>query len=374
MPQLLPAAPVTIPSELAFAPVSRIINYQNKLHVFNSSNATSVTTDNPQVLSVKINSNDWLNPKSSYFRFKQKITSSATTSKVATTKNSIASCFKRISVLIDGRVVEDIREYAVIHRMIMDCSVETGNRSNFSQGYSDTITDRNQVTTTGSEVSNEIQFTLSCLSGILNSDKMLPLFAIPEIEIQVELNSADEIIYDTTDTTDLVPTVTISNFAYVADLNTMPGSYNKLVLDAINSVGLEFMVPSFDVHTFSLTTSQSYELSIANNSKSVKAFYFFQRTSVNINDVDADYEFIEDSLDTSQLRVGSDMYPLQAQQHAGGAQSWEELAKSLTKDVFPGAKSQYNITRAEYTGSASTKAYYGWDLEKFITSNSSSIF
>lgn len=369
MPQLLPQAPVSIPGALAFAPVSRVINSQNKLHVFNASNATSVDSDNPQVISVKVNSNDWLNPKSSYFRFKQKIASSAVTSKVLTNKNSIASCFKRISILIDGRVVEDIREYAVIHRMIMDTSVDTGNRSNFSQGYSDTITDRNQVTTTGSAVSNEIQYTLNCLSGILNSDKLIPLFAVPEIEIQVELNSADEICYDTTDTTDLVPTVTISNFAYVADLAMMPGSYNKLVLDAINSSGLEFMVPSFDTHTFTLSTATSYELSIHNNSKSVKSFYFMQRASANIGDVDADYSFIEDSLDTSQLRVGADFYPLSAMQHAGGAQSFEELAKALQRDAFPGAKTEYNITKAEYT---TGKAYYGWDLEKFITAGASS--
>jgi hypothetical protein len=368
MPQLLPEAQVSIPPELAFAPVSRVINSQQKLHVFNASNATSVDTDNPQVISVKVNSNDWLNPKSSYFRFKQKLGSSAVTSKVLTSKNSIASCFKRISVLIDGRVVEDIRDYHIIHRMIMDTSVDEGNRSNWGQGYSDTITDRNQVTTTGSAVSSEKEYTLNVLSGILNSDKLIPLFSIPEIEIQVELNSPDEICYNSTDTTDLVPTVTISNFAYVAELHMMPGSYNKLILDVVQQSGLDFLVPSFDIHTFSLTTDTSYELSIANNSKSVKAFYFMQRASANINDVDADYSFIQDSLSTSQLRVGSDFYPLSAMHHDNGSQSFEELAKALQRDFFPGAKTEFNITAAQYT---TGKAYYGYDLEKFITANAS---
>ncbi|MHA2183041.1 MAG: hypothetical protein ACXAAH_16610, partial [Promethearchaeota archaeon] len=178
MPQLLPEAQVSIPAELAFAPISRVINSQQKLHVFNASNATSVSTENPQVISIKVNSNDWLNPKSSYLRFKHKLTSSAITSKVLTAKDSIASAFKRISVLIDGRVVEDIREYSIIHRMIMDSSVDIGNRSNWSQGYSSTITDRNQVTTTGSEVSSEKEYCLNVLSGILNSDKLIPLFAV----------------------------------------------------------------------------------------------------------------------------------------------------------------------------------------------------
>lgn len=364
MPQLLPEAQVSIPAELAFAPVSRVINSQQKLHVFNASNATSVDTDNPQVLSVKVNSNDWLNPKSSYFRFKQTL-AHTTAGKVLTNKNSIASCFKRISILIDGRVVEDIRDYHVIHRMIMDTSLDEGNRSNWGQGYSDTITDRNQQSGSGS---SQKEYTLNVLSGILNSDKLIPLFAIPEIEIQVELNSPDEICYNSTDTTDLTPTVTVTSFAYVAELHMMPGSYNQLILNAINSSGLDFLVPSFDVHTFSLNTATSYELSVANNSKSVKSFYFFQRAAANINDVDADYSFIEDSLETSQLRVGSDFYPLSAMHHSNGAQSFEELAKALQRDFFPGAKTEFNITAAQYT---TGKAYYGFDLEKFITANAS---
>jgi hypothetical protein len=369
MPSLLPEAQVSVPASLAFAPVSRVINSQQKLHVFNASNATSVSTQNTQVMSIVVNSNDWLNAKSSYLRFKHKLTSSAVTSKVLTAKNSIASAFKRISILIDGRTVEDIRDYNIIHRMIMDTSIDNGNRSNWGQGYSDTITDRNQLTTTGSEVSSEKEYCLNVLSGILNSDKLIPLFGVPEIEIQVELNAADEACYNSTDTTDLDPTVTISNLAYCAELHMLPGSYNSLVLDAINQSGLDFMVPSFDIHTYTLTTADSYEISIANNSKSVKALYFMQRASDNINDVDADYSFIQDGLDTSQLRVGSDFYPLSAMHHTNGAQSFEELSKALQRDFFPGAKTEYNITRAEYiTG----KAYYGYDLEKFITSNATS--
>jgi hypothetical protein len=185
------------------------------------------------------------------------------------------------------------------------------------------------------------------------------------MEIQFKLNSADEIAYNSTDANDLDPEITISNMAYVMELHQLPASYSQTVMQHINQQGLDYMIPSWEIHNFSLTTDQSYEQTIANNSKSVKAVYFMQRASANVNKVDSDYSFITDSLDSFQLRIGSEFYPLE-ECHVG-AQSWGELVKALQRENNPAVSNQYNITKAEY---ASGKSYFGIDLEKFITSNS----
>ena len=364
MPRLI-NSPGTLPQSLDFQPVLRAIDTTQSLQTFNSNNSTSVSASAPSTLSIRMNSTKWYNAKSSYFMFNA-TNSHTTASKVGTFKNGISSLFKSLTVLNNGVVIEQIREYGVLSRLMQITQVSPAATSNWDIGY-EPVADR-PPTSSGGAVSTVRSYTMQPLAGFLSSDYLIPLWALGEIEIRLELNSANEGVINLTDGVELTGAdFTISNFKYIVETHDLPASYNRKVQDHINAVGLSYSLQSFDTVTFNANTGTTQDTTISNNAKSVKSVFVAMRASANLNKTDAEYNFIKDTLDTVQLRIGGLHYPQEEQDT--GAQSWKELIKSVQREGH--LSSHFDITSDQYAGvmnptlEEGNKFLIGWDTEKF---------
>ena len=367
MPRLVNSE-AKLPSQLSFAPLFRSIDSVQSLQVFNANNSSIVTTANPQTITIKINSNKWMNGKSSYLKFGLQIQHS-TGGKVGTLMQNVGTVFRRMTTLIGGRVIEIVDDHNVISRIIAESQANPASTSNWGSGYGP-VADRLN-TAAGGAITAVKNYTMQPLSGLLNSDELVPLWALSELEIRLELNDAFDSMFNSTDSVNLTsPIVTIVNPAYVCELHDLPMSLNNLTQNHINQVGLTYNMPSFDATQFNIQRPTSLDQTIANNAKSAKTVWFVQRTALNRSESKLDYDFIKDGLASFNLKIGGNWYP--NEEITTDSWAWEELVKSFQREGH--YTSNFNITQDEYNGDATpdaeggNKAIYGIDLEKFCGS------
>ena len=382
MSKLSNLAVAQLPPELVLSTqIDRTLDSVQQLTTFNAGNTAEVSTLNPSNIEIKINSNMWLNPSSSYFRFNATLRRTGGAGG-AISANGAASFFKRIRIEVDGRSVETLDDYNTMARFLYYTGSEHNDKqSNWSQGYGQECLDVTSAPTEGTERlylasgTNTVtrEFTMNIASGLLSYNKLIPLMGFPEITIIFELANVGECYYSAVAST--IPELVITNMKYVAELHQLPGSFNQQVMRSIENGGLEFSVPSWDTRTINLTAATASEEEIVSSVKSVKAIYFAQRKeigkAVGASDAVGDINFTQDYLESFQLRIGSHYYP-NTECHVG-AQAFEELTKSRQRDLTPMFKTGYQITLNEYSkevvgAGVLGKACYGLDLEKFLSS------
>ncbi len=366
MPRLINSEP-QLPAALSFGPILRSIDSSQSLQNFTANNSTSVSASQPQVISVRVNTSKWLNPLSSYFMFDMSLTHTLT-SKVATLKNGVASCFRSLTILSNGVVIEQIREHHILSRIIALSQASPASTSNWDTGYEVTA-DRPSAATGANSTTRT--YTIQPLSGFLSNMELIPMWAMGELEIRLELNTAAEAMLNITDTgAELTaPDFTISSFKYVAELHDLPGSFNRLVQDVIEEGGLSYKIGTYDTVTYNISAADDHNTTISNNAKSVKSVFAVQRAAAEIgaSSTRTEYSFITDNLTSTQLLVGGQHYPLEAM--PVGAQSWKELVKSVQREGH--YTSTFDIAQDEYRGTATPdieggqKFVVGMDLEKF---------
>lgn len=364
MPRLI-NSPGTLPQSLDFQPVLRAIDTTQSLQTFNSNNSTSVSASAPSTLSIRMNSTKWYNAKSSYFMFNA-TNLHTETGETGTFKNGISSLFKSLTVLNNGVVIEQIREYGVLSRLMQITQVSPAATSNWDIGY-EPVAERPTTAVNGT-VTTARSYTMQPLAGFLSSDYLIPLWSLGEIEIRLELNSANEGIINPDITNTLAGAdFTISNFKYIVETHDLPASYNRKVQDHINAVGLSYSLQSFDTVTFNANTGTTQDTTISNNAKSVKSVFVALRPATNLNNTIQEYNFIKDTLDTAQLRIGGLHYPQEEMDTR--AQAWKELIKSVAREGH--LSSHFDITSDQYAGVFNPTAekgntfLIGWDTEKF---------
>ena len=362
-----------LPAQLDFQVPLRGIDSKQTLQNFTANNSTSISGSNPQTIVVRMNSSKWLNTGSSYFMFDATVTQTTATI-IASPRKGVGCFFKSMTILNNGTVIEQIRDYATLDRLINISQIEAGSDNNWDQGY-ELIANRN--TTTGSGTSTTREYTLQPIAGFLSSEMMIPLFALGEIEIRLEVNSVAEAIFNATDTSTTAITggdFSISNFKYVAELHDMPVSFNRLTQDVINSTGLAFQLATFDTLPFTSTVSQAQSIKIQNNSKSVKSTFAVQRLAANFSSAQA-YSYVLDNLSHTQLKIGGDYYPLVA--NKVGAQQYKEYLKAIqrqgkTVNRLDISGTEYKTDIAANAAGAkenSSKCVVGYDRELFCGTN-----
>ena len=366
MPRLVDSSP-QLPPALSFGPVLRSIDSSQSLQNFTANNSTSVSASSPQVISVRINTSKWLNPLSSYFMFDLTLQHTLGTA-AGTLKDGVASCFRSLTILSNGVVIEQIREHHILSRIVALSQTSPASTSNWDTGYEATAT--RAQTAVGGAVTTARSYTIQPLSGFLSNMELIPMWAMGELEIRLELNTGAEALLNITNSTELTaPDFTISSFKYVAELHDLPGSFNRLVQDVVNEGGLAYKIGTYDTVTYNIQTATENTTTISNNAKSVKSIFAVQRAAAEIS-ADAtttEYSFITDNLQSTQLLVGGQHYPLEAM--PVGAQSWKELVKSVQREGH--YSSNFDIAQDEYRGTATPgieggqKFVVGMDLEKF---------
>ena len=354
-----------LPPQLDFQPILRSLDTKQSLQAFNANNSTSVSASAPTSISVRINSNKWANFTESYFQFDVTLQHTLA-AKVGGIKKSIGSLFRSVTILNNGTQIEQIRERHVLERIIALSSTSPAATSNWNTGYEATAT--RQQTAAGGAVTAATTYTMQPLSGFLSSQIAVPLWAMGEIEIRLELNTAAEAMINITDNVALTgPDFTISAFKYMCELHELPSSYNQSIQDEIKKGGLPYKLSTYDMLTFNVARNSSESVTIANNAKSVKSIWAVQRAASNLSQTQEEYSFVLDGLATTQLRVGGDHYPLE--ELPVGAPAWKELVKSFQRQE--NYSSHYDITGPEYKSTATPgreggqKWINGFDQEKF---------
>lgn len=370
MPRLVNSEP-QLPAALSFGPILRSIDSNQSQQLFLANNSTSISASSPSTISVRINSSKWLNPLSSYFQFDLSLSHTLAGAE-ATFKKGVASCFRSFTLLNNGIPIEQIREYAILSRIIALSQTSPTSVSNWDTGFEET-SDRLTTSTTliDSKFSSTTQtFIMQPLSGFLSNPELIPLFALGELEIRFELNTAAEAMLNITNSTELTsPDFTVSNFKYSAELHDLPSSFNRLVQDVISEGGLSYRIGSYDTITYNISTSTEITQVIPNNAKSVKSIWAVQRKAAEIvdNATTTEFSFETDGLESVQLLVGGQNYPLEAL--PVGAACWKEFTKSWQRAGH--YSSHFDISRDEYAGLATAtieggqKFIVGLDQEKF---------
>ena len=367
MPRLVNTTP-QLPGQLEFSPVFRSIDSTQSLQNFSSNNSTAITSTNPSAISVRMNSSKWANFMSSYFQFDVTCSAVGSTGEVAALTQGVASLFRSMTILNNGVVIEQIREYATLSKLIAYSQVSPASTSNWAEGYEATAT--RLQTAAGGAVTAARRYTMQPLSGFLSSVNPVPLWAMGEIEIRLELSPAAEALFEITSapgTALTLPEFTISNFKYKVELHDLPASYNQIVQRDIQESGLPFKLATYDMLTINIARNSSEEITISNNAKSVKSIWAVQRQASNLSNTVSEYNFLADGLSTHQLRIGGEHYPLE--ELDVGAPSWMEMVKSFQREGS--YSSHYDITSAQYQGTFvptiedANKFIVGYDLEKF---------
>lgn len=349
---------VQLPEVAKFNKVARLIESEQKLSVVNAQGSQTYDSESPTTIRIDLPRSGYLNAKESYFSTDLKLTI-ATDGASDGIKPGAMSLFKSVKVYIGGRLVEFINDSHVLARMISEVTMDNDSETHaqWSKGYDSGA----NLDSTYVDAFANVCFTTP--SGFLNSDKLIPLWALPPVSVELEMNtSAEAVVYGTFAAGDKYE---LQNVKYHAEIHELPRDYNAAVSQEINDGGLEILFDQWEstAHVLSQATEQAYNVS--SSARSATGVFMCQRANTNLNDGDADYSFIRDDLEKIQLEIGPNVYPNQAIDT--GAQAFLELQKAV-KHSLKGALQPANITRAEYYSSGG-KSFYGINLERFLSAN-----
>ena len=351
---------VALPQEAQFQQVNRLVSSQQRLTTVYADTTAAVSSASPVQLRVELPKTGYLNPAQSYFTVQVKVSSGATTT-TECLKQGVMSAFRSCRVSIGGRLVEHITNAYIWSRMMFEClnGDDTTDNSAWMSGYDSAA---NRTAQQKDPVGEWVRYSFKIPSGLLSSQKLLPLWAMPQVAVEFEFNGSNEGVLVNSSNSD--EEFSLRNLQYKAELHDMSPEYNAAILAQINSAeGLEVMFPSIECHTRTLDTSTQQNFEIASTVRSAKTLFLCQRANSNISDVDADYSFIRDSLDEVQLEIGSQVYPNIPTKT--GSESFAELQKALKRQL--GAEiPMSSISYSEYYSSGG-KHFIGYDLERFLT-------
>ena len=197
------------------SPGASYVTNRRSVSFFPSGSDTYSSTSGVKVIKIKLNGTDWLDPSTVKVMF--------TINNVTTTMNFLSgvhSFFRRLRVVCNGQIVEDIDDYnrvCEMFNMLQSSSVRTNDEieavSRWDGGTQETL-----------DAGKSRKVGMKLCSGLLNQTKMLPIRYCP-LEIELELVNA------VGDAQDGSIAWTISDVQLKADLctldNALENSYAK---------------------------------------------------------------------------------------------------------------------------------------------------
>lgn len=348
------------------------------------------------VIRLELPSQAWLDPTAGYFSFKTSIIAGANNLSIDPSvpnsfrrndrsvaypnygvnfpdqgvvfKPGIQCIFDRIRVLAGTTVLEDIQDYNILHRIMLE-SVSTklwrDTEGDLYEGVYDPANkkqyyknmdyhallpnDENTTNTDGHE------YIVRPLVGILNAGKYLPLKYMPQLTFEFYMAHQNDCLWSTTNyihpTTGtvaeraLVPlnhianshrqphknntaiinshtavvndtpadfpnaTYTVKDFKYHAHFIHPIKDYDAAVGRQIESSGLDLYHSSWRVHTRNLESVGKLTVSIQERAESLKSILAVMRNGATINDNRFDFSFAANGIETYQWKIGSENLP-----------------------------------------------------------------
>ena len=242
------------------------------------------------IIEVDLGNRGWCDPQSISIRYKVSATSAATSS-TAMIGTPVYTPFQRVATLVGGASIDSVNQYNQVAHVLTTGNLGVSEKYGLQgcYGYSNGVADGGNAVATylsGNAafldgrlspvaVNTADVYTASApLIGTLltNSEKMLPLFAMPQIRFQFTLDSLTNMYVDSTQNAQnpafaLLPATvfTISNFELCYSMCDLGSSVEKMVYD---------MGQAISIKSHGLSNSA---VSVASGTVGSQSFVFNQR-------------------------------------------------------------------------------------------------
>lgn len=335
----------------------------------------------------------FLQPESMYLRFKASVVASGTSLTIAGTPAT--SFFQKLETIFGSQIVESVQDWGVVQNLLFNLQLNTAQKvGSVGLGYLDNGTTtpsfinmngRNYGTTVASTTYTAyFAVPLNCI--LSSAEKLVPLFAMPNVRIQLTTDAIANFI------TSSATSFALTNVELVYDCIDMGAGVEQ----AVKMMGEKLYIKSQSFvnssNTLSSGTSGTVELVYNQRLSSIKSlFALFQGTSANSHNKKYDSYDPTSSSGSLQYSIAGVNYPsreLSTINNKGGF--WAELKQaiggihSVDTNNFGITPLNWNRVGNDATSSVATPAqfYFGVNVEKLstngalltgITTNSSSI-
>jgi hypothetical protein len=348
-----PSSGEIIPNNSQYSfPVQTTKTFKSCIKIPPKNGATFVNNSN-NILRFEFPSTGYMNPKNTFFEFDCQLdggTSGANTR----FQNGIASTFRRVRLLYGSTVIEDIQDYNVINRLLIEHTVQdqdTLTAQTIAQGIGGFTTQPAQttaalvtntrltriqaVTADTSPINDTLnprRYVVSFILGLFTQPKLIPLkFLASQLAIEIELAPSRDCICNSAGA---VPTFTISNSNIITELIEYDGSYDAAFLQGLKS-GVPIHFSSW--HTWKSSVSKNIDVNINERSRSVKAAFaaILPPSSLLVDSHAMITGTGTGTIEEYQWRLGGKYYPSQpvvcgqSGVNLGCAEAYVELQKAL---------------------------------------------
>ncbi len=310
------------------------------------SNGNSFVPGN--LIQMDLGQRGFFDPESCYLRYKMTAAGADATYVMI---NSYSAVFSRLNVYFGSQLVENITGYNQVQAFLQNTHMSVADKYGVqaAYGYKGTSSiadmDSADIVVSSGTGSHTAGILLPCV--LTNSDKMIPLFAMPQVRVELQVEALSSIFFDGTAPTSL----TISDVELV---------YSQVDLGAevegmIRGSGGEFFIKSqsFTNTSNSLATGANGQYSVVFNQRleSIKSAYLL--ASPTGENIWGDAIDITATNGSYQFQIGQTTYP---QQPLSTSRAKNAMIQSLRKAVgsIYGHETAMSINSVEWSQTTGT--------------------
>jgi len=279
-------------------------------------------TFSPQaVIEVDLGNRGWLDPKSLSIRYK--VTYSTDVSGSAMVATPLYTVFNRISTLIGGSSIDTLSQANQILQVLVAGQYSVAGKYGLASGFG--YTQLPAATATGlmsymdganlpPSQTNATYTVAGPLHGLIisNSEKCLPLFAMPQVRLQFTLDSLNNMFFVSTGAVNTgysLPTAfTISNFELCYNMTDIPGS-EKMVMDMGRQLSIKSHGFNNSAVNVAAATSGSQSYVFNQRFASIRSAFICPNRADGNGSKWAEIVDLTSSNGDYQLQIGNQAYP-----------------------------------------------------------------
>lgn len=263
-------------------------------------------------------SRGFLIPDSLFIRYNLNITLGA-----AGTASSIIGCpvyapFSRVDVLVGSQTIDTIQSYNLLMHMMSNCTLDVAQKYGRQQGFgylnsTGTVAledlDGRYIGNTATTVPSNHSAPFMCV--LSNSEKLIPLFAMPAVRVVLTLDSLTNF---STFTFAAGSSYTISNFELVYKIVDLGGNVQEIVRNMGDKIYIKSQ--SFSCATNSLATGTQGYVELVYNQRyaSVKALLAINGCTGSANYQNKNFDSVDITNNNGEysFMLGGVVYPQKA--------------------------------------------------------------
>ena len=288
-----------------------------------------------------------------------------------------ATCFNRLDVSVGSQTIDTIQNYNIFYHMLTnvtyDVAQKYGNQASLGYFNSTSVPNLEQLDGRVCVINEAGSFAMPLISLLSNSEKLIPLFAMPQVRLTLTMESLATMF-----TSAVVPTgFTISNVQLRYKVVDFGGAVEQIVLGSSDKLYIKSQ--SFAIASQTLVAGSSGYIELVFNQRyaSVKSLFAINGVGTLLSNRAFDSCDLTSGNGDYSFMVGGVLYP-PAPINTRTAKTMALLElKSAVGSIFDknnnmainSVEFNYNSTAATSTISAPAKFYVGTSLEKLNSNN-----